>query len=178
MTAERVLMLLDVLRSAGVEAVVDGGWGVDALLGRQTRAHEDLDLVVDLADVEEIQIALDPLGFAMDEDHLPIRLVLRSGAGEQMDLHTVTFDDEGGGLQPQPNGGVFRYPPEGFVTGRVAGREVRCVSADVQILCHLGYEPSSKDAGDVLSLCRAFGLPVPRTYLGFAGSAADRRGGR
>jgi lincosamide nucleotidyltransferase A/C/D/E len=163
-TADRVLELLDVLRAAGVEAAVDGGWGVDALLGRQTRDHEDLDLVVALVDVERIRAALEPLGFSMHEDQRPVRCVLRSRAGEQLDFHTVAFDEQGGGLQPQPSGGVFRYPPEGFVRGRIGGREVACISAEVQILCHLGYEPTAKDVRDVDALCRAFGLGVPKAY--------------
>ena len=172
MTPERVLFLLELLRAASVEATIDGGWGVDALLGHQTRDHEDLDLVVALADVQKIQSALDPLGFALHEDHRPVRFVLRSDTGEQIDFHTVAFDAEGGGLQPQPGGGVFRYPPEGFVRGRVGGREVRCISGEVQILCHLGYEPSPKDVRDVLALCEALGLPIPEAYAGFVGQDA------
>ena len=163
MTAERVLELLAVLRSGGVKATLDGGWGVDALLGQETRPHEDLDLVVALSDVPRIQEALRPLGFALYEDHLPVRLVLRRDC-EQLDFHTVTFDPEGGGVQPQPSGGSFRYPPEGFVMGRVRGESVSCISASVQVLCHLGYEPTPKDARDVLRLCQAFGLPIPKAY--------------
>jgi lincosamide nucleotidyltransferase A/C/D/E len=165
-TAERVLELLTVLRANGVDATVDGGWGVDALLGRTTRSHDDLDLVVALDDVPRIYEALRPLGFSLHEDHLPVRLLLRRN-GEQLDLHTVTFDDEGGGVQPQPVGGSFRYAPEGFVSGEVGGVAVRCVSAAVQLLCHLGYEPTPKDAHDVLALCRAFSLPVPEVYKPF-----------
>jgi lincosamide nucleotidyltransferase A/C/D/E len=167
MTAERVLTLLEILRSAGVGAVLDGGWGIDALLGRQTREHEDLDLVVALVDAERIQATLHPLGFALHEDQLPVRFVLRTPAGEQLDFHTVTFDEEGGGLQPQPNGTVFRYPPEGFVRGRIGDCSVACISAGVQILCHLGYEPSPKDGRDVLALCETFGILVPRGYAAF-----------
>jgi lincosamide nucleotidyltransferase A/C/D/E len=167
MTAERVLALLDRLERAGVSASIDGGWGVDALLERQTRDHEDLDLVVALSDVAAIRRALDPDGFAMHEDHLPVRFVLRARSGEQIDFHTVTFDAEGGGVQPQPGGGVFRYPPEGFVHGRISARVVACVSAPVQVLCHLGYEPSPKDASDLLALCEAFHLPVPSPYRRF-----------
>ena len=163
MTAERVLEILAALRSSGVRATLDGGWGVDALLGRETRAHEDLDLVVALDDVPRIQEALRPLGFGLHEDQLPVRFVLRR-SGEQVDFHTVTFDLQGGGVQPQPGGGSFRYPPEGFVLGRVQGESVPCISARVQVLCHLGYTPTAKDAHDVVELCRAFGLPVPEAY--------------
>jgi lincosamide nucleotidyltransferase A/C/D/E len=167
MTSQRVLELLAALHSAGVAATVDGGWGVDALLGRQTRPHEDLDLVVALEDAERVCSTLDAAGFFLAEDHRPVRFVLRNHAGEQLDLHTVTFDEQGGGVQPQPGGGSFRYPPEGFVRGRIAGREVPCISARVQLLCHLGYEPTCKDADDVLALCSAFGLAVPRAYESF-----------
>jgi lincosamide nucleotidyltransferase A/C/D/E len=44
-TAETVLELFE---SEAIEVWIDGGWGVDALVGRQTRPHEDLDLVVAL----------------------------------------------------------------------------------------------------------------------------------
>jgi lincosamide nucleotidyltransferase A/C/D/E len=165
-TAERVLELLSILRASGVTATLDGGWGVDPLLGRETRRHEDLDLVVALSDVPRIQAALRPVGFVLHEDHLPVRFVLRRNA-EQLDFHTVIFDPEGGGVQPQPGSGSFRYPPEGFVLGRVRGVSVPCISARVQVLCHLGYAPTPKDAHDVLELCRVFGLSVPEAYTGF-----------
>jgi lincosamide nucleotidyltransferase A/C/D/E len=170
-TAERVLELLAVLKSSKVQATLDGGWGVDALLGRETRAHEDLDLVVALADVSRIQEALREIGFTLHEDHLPVRFVMRRN-GEQLDFHTVSFDREGGGVQPQPGGGSFRYPPEGFVLGRVRGESVPCISERVQVLCHLGYTPSAKDTHDVLELCRAFGLPVPEPYQRFLGAGS------
>jgi lincosamide nucleotidyltransferase A/C/D/E len=162
--AERVIELLGALRAAGVAAAVDGGWGVDALLGRQTRPHDDLDLVVALADSARIERRLGELGFALAEDHRPVRFVLRDGRGAQLDFHTVTFDAHGGGIQPQPGGGSFRYPPEGFVAGRIAGEPVRCISAEVQLLCHLGYEPAAKDRHDVGLLCRELGLALPPAY--------------
>jgi lincosamide nucleotidyltransferase A/C/D/E len=171
MTAERVLELLAVLRSGGVAATLDGGWGIDALLGRETRPHEDLDLVVALGDVPRIRELLGPFGFTLHEDHLPVRFVLRR-TGEQLDFHTVSFDAEGGGVQPQLGGGSFRYPPEGFVLGRVRGESVPCVSAAVQVLCHLGYEPTAKDAHDVLGLCHAFDLPIPEAYARFVSTGA------
>jgi len=164
LTGERVIALLGVLGAAGVRAAVDGGWGVDALLRRETRAHDDLDLVVSLGDVAQIRAALAASGFRLHEDHLPVRFVLRSAAGEQLDFHTVTFDAEGGAVQPQPSGGSFRYPPEGFVRGEIAGSEVACISAPVQLRCHLGYEPTAKDVSDVRALCRAFALPIPSAY--------------
>jgi len=45
LSSEDVVQLLDWL-SEGVEVWLDGGWGVDALVGEQTRVHKDLDLIV------------------------------------------------------------------------------------------------------------------------------------
>jgi lincosamide nucleotidyltransferase A/C/D/E len=171
-TAETVVEILDSLERAGVDAWVDGGWGVDALLGRETRPHDDLDLVVALAHVERIRAALGARSFALAEDQLPIRFVLAHPELGRVDFHSVSFDAEGGGLQPQPGGGTFRYPPEGFVTGTIAGRPVRCISADVQVLCHLGYEPREKDVHDVLALHRALGTRLPRSYERFLGDVS------
>ncbi|HSP55104.1 MAG TPA: hypothetical protein VLS25_05900 [Dehalococcoidia bacterium] len=46
MTAGDVVRVLDALAEAGTTVWLDGGWGVDALLGEETREHDDLDLVV------------------------------------------------------------------------------------------------------------------------------------
>ncbi len=119
MTAGTVLELLDVLKSAGIEVWLDGGWGVDALLGYQSRPHDDLDVVVALAQVPRLQDVLGSRGFTVFADELPIRLVMVQPDLGRIDFHTVTFDESGGGVQLQPNGGTFRYPPDGFTFGAI-----------------------------------------------------------
>ena len=59
---------------------------------------------------------------------------------------------------------------ESALRGAIGGTPVSCISAQVQVLCHLGYEPTAKDAHDVLALCREFALAVPRAYESFARS--------
>lgn len=44
--SSEVMAILDELDRRGVRFVVVGGWGVDALVGEQTRLHRDLDLLV------------------------------------------------------------------------------------------------------------------------------------
>ena len=164
MTGEHALKIIAALEAYGVAASVDGGWGVDALIGHQTRPHDDLDLVVALQDVDAIKSALGIFGYTAAEDHLPVRFVMRDKSGSQLDFHTVTFDEQGAGIQQLPDGGSFRYPPEGFICGQIAGQPIPCISADVQVLCHLGYAPTSKDVKDVLLLCRHFDLSLPCVY--------------
>jgi lincosamide nucleotidyltransferase A/C/D/E len=46
MDARSAVAIIERLESSGITVRVDGGWGIDALIGAQTRPHGDLDLVV------------------------------------------------------------------------------------------------------------------------------------
>lgn len=160
-----MLEVLDRLAGAGVRCWLDGGWGVDALVGRQTRPHDDLDLVVALDNVERATDALADLGFAVTGSELPTRLVLAADHGRALDIHPVTFTPEGDGLQRLQDGRVFAYPAAGFgAVGYVADRPVRCLSVDVQVLVHLGYPPDDVDRHDMRHLREAFGIDLPEPY--------------
>ena len=63
MEAAEVVRLLEVLEASGIEVWLDGGWGVDALLEEQVREHDDLDLVVALADAETLIATLRRAGY-------------------------------------------------------------------------------------------------------------------
>jgi lincosamide nucleotidyltransferase A/C/D/E len=64
MKADDVLSVLAILRSAGTDIWVGGGWGIDALLGRQTRQHRDLDLMHRESQEPAVVAALAEAGFA------------------------------------------------------------------------------------------------------------------
>jgi lincosamide nucleotidyltransferase A/C/D/E len=164
-TARDALSILAALARGAVPAWVDGGWGVDALLGEQTRDHEDLDLVIALSDADNACEALSALGFVLTEDERPTRFVLSDSAGRHVDFHTVAFDAEGGGVQQLQDGRSYRYPPEGFAgRGIIGDRKVPCLTPEVQLECHVGYEPTETDRHDVRLLAARFGLPLPREY--------------
>ncbi len=158
-----VLEALDALEREGLACWIDGGWGVDALLGRQTRDHDDLDVVVRLDQVDRVYQALAPLGFALSEDHLPTRAV-RAGRGTQIDLPPVEFEACGDAWQrgAGAKGGDALYPADGFAMGTIEGRTAPCLSAALQVRHHSGYEPTDKDRVDMGLLCEAFGLEWPR----------------
>ena len=47
MAATEVVQIIAWLEAAGVIYQINGGWGVDGLVGRQTRPHQDLDVFID-----------------------------------------------------------------------------------------------------------------------------------
>ena len=60
--------MIDVLHAfdaVGIDAWVEGGWGVDALVGRQLRTHKDVDLVVRLSDSQRVLTLLESRGFKL-----------------------------------------------------------------------------------------------------------------
>lgn len=165
MRAEDVLEVVGRLDVVGAAVWLDGGWGVDALLGEETRPHDDLDIVMAIGELDAARDALCALGFVLAVDELPTRCVLRDPTDRRIDVHPVTFDREGGGIQQQPDGSTFRYPPEGLTgTGTIAGKSVRCLTPELQLRCHFAYEPDDNDRHDVRLLCARFGLALPESY--------------
>ena len=160
--------ILDRLAACGVEVWLDGGWGVDALLGKQTRPHDDLDLVIARSDCPAAQDALEPLGFehAADiEPGLPARFALRDPGDRRVDFHRVVFDESGNGWQELPDGSWGPYPVEGLRgVGSIAERRVRCLTPELQLRHHLGYEPGANDHHDMRRLAERFQLELPPPY--------------
>jgi lincosamide nucleotidyltransferase A/C/D/E len=147
--AELVPDVLGTLEEAGVRAWLVGGWGVDALLGEQTRPHKDLDLVFD-ADRDGERRALDALaarGFSevgreLVQTHWwSERIALSDAQGRVVDLHPVSGEAF-----------IAAIGVDGVATGTVAGQEVRCLARPVQLKLHEGYEPTDADRADVALL--------------------------
>lgn len=167
MRPDDVIRVLEALERHDIDVWIDGGWGVDALIGEETRDHLDLDLAVDQRDLPRIEQALGDLGFERDrtaEPGLPARLVLRDSRGLQIDLHPLVFDTDGHGWQQLSGSGRAwgRYPAEHLVaTGKIAGRGVRCLTPELQVRFRMGYEWSEHDEHDLNLLASHFEIPVP-----------------
>jgi len=165
MTLPDVLAFLDLTDELGVVAWLDGGWGVDALLGEQTRRHEDLDLFVRAGDAATLVQHLELRGFAPvpRDDTTPWNFVYGDAHGREIDLHlfervgdTITY-------------AVDEVYPASLLDGygMVGGRTVRCIAPDWEVRFHTGYPVDEQDWQDVSALCARFGIPVPQDYARF-----------
>lgn len=163
-SARQVLEILDTLADAAITVTVAGGWAVDALLDRETREHTDLDLAIDAVLVDRAIERLGRAGFDVTLDQRPARVELRHGE-RVVDLHPVTMAADGVGRQPGFAGEVYDYPPGSLdATGTIAGRTVRCLTPELLVRFHEGYEPREIDRSDMSALATAFDIELPRPY--------------
>jgi lincosamide nucleotidyltransferase A/C/D/E len=164
MDATEVLRVLAVLDAAGVRAGLTGGWGVDALLRRETRLHGDADLGVPAEGVDAAIDALFGIGYGVTIDQRPARLVLFSDKGK-VDLHPIVWGPTGAGIQTGFDGEIFEYPPGSLeAEGLIAGQQVRCGTPSLQLAFHERYVPRDHDRADMAALAEEFGLALPPAY--------------
>ncbi|MGQ0551129.1 MAG: nucleotidyltransferase domain-containing protein [Armatimonadota bacterium] len=163
MTSEALVELLQLLANAAIPVWLDGGWGVDALLQTLTRLHKDVDIILPVADVPKLRELSARKGFTIREGIPPDSFVLANGSGLEVDVHAVSFDDEGNGVYRMQNGEDWIYQAEGFSgRGLVGGMSVCCLSPTAQVLCHAhGYVPTEKDFRDMEFLEERFGVELP-----------------
>jgi len=163
MTANAVCEVLGSLEKASVQVWLDGGWGVDALLGEQTRDHADLDIILSSTDVPKLQEALLGIGFQAKAGGTAASFVFADEHGREVDVHPIEFDQRGYGFFRLPDGRRWPFPPAAFAgQGRVGERHVRCLSADAQVQCHgQGYVLTEKDLRDMERLQDRFGVVLP-----------------
>ena len=163
MTPEALVDLLRLFESEGIEVWLDGGWAVDAVLGTQTRSHKDVDIILRLADLRKLRDILAGRGFEMRDGGTESNFVLADDSGLEVDVHAIVFDQDGNGVYRMANGSDWIFPAAGFSgRGLVQNVCVRCLSPEVQVLCHAhGYVPKEKDLRDMELLRARFGVELP-----------------
>ena len=186
MKAEDVVELYALLVKHGVQIWIDGGWGVDALLGGQTRPHKDLDAIVAFDPLPTMAAVLHERGFALKEiwDENPwvrhegrvllidggetggqvaTAFVLKDALARELDVHVMRFDERGPGTPAWKSG--VSYPPDALAGhGAIAGSSVRCLSAAAQMRTHTGYKLQDKDIQDLRFLHQHFGIDYPKEH--------------
>lgn len=163
MRRQDVLELYSTLESLGIGIWIDGGWGVDALLGEETRPHSDLDIAIETRHLPALTALLAGRGYTdrPRDDTSPWNFVLGDDAGRLVDIHVIELDAQGRGIYGPPENGVF-YPASALTgRGSIGGHPVRCISPEDMVRFHTGYPPRDTDIADVHRLCDRFGLPLP-----------------
>lgn len=121
----QVVETLSALEAAGVPTILIGGWGIDALLGRQLRPHRDLDILTDSGQLQRAVEVVRELGYERWHQNpypgpigeLPVAAAeaLRDGAMRVVELHGADLRT----VKP--------------AQGRVGERSVLCISAEHQL---------------------------------------------
>ena len=175
--AKDVISIYQCLLDNVIQVWLTGGWGIDALLGEQTRPHKDLDVIMLLDDVVRMRELLGHDGYGLKELWSENRwvvdahgvetataFVLQDSEGREFDAHAMRLDDRGNGAPA--------WEAEGFVfkrqdlagEGIIAGVAVQCLSPEMQVLCHTGYELPDKQLRDLELLHEKFGVEYPDEY--------------
>jgi len=137
-TCDDVIWMLDLIAACGGRPILVGGWGIDALLAKQSRDHRDLDVLLDDALIPRVVAALEKAGFVVITDWLPVRVELADYSKDRfIDLHPLFTDGRDGFWQHGLGGGRFDYPVETFTAGTINGRAVGCLTPHKQIDLHV-----------------------------------------
>lgn len=147
-----MLHVLDLVASTGARHWLEGGWGVDALVGRQTRPHRDVDVDLDASREAAVIAALEADGYRVETDWRPTRVELVAEGRGWVDLHPLQLDPDGSGRQAALEGGWHEFPASWFTTGTLGGRTVPCFSLEAQRRFHEGYDLREVDRLDLAVL--------------------------
>ncbi len=163
MTSTEVIDLYSALDGQGIPIWIDGGWGVDALLDKQTRLHKDLDIVLEVQHLVRFERFFVLRGYYRTKREIerPFNFVLADRDGREIDLHVISLDENVNGIYgPSENG--LAYPADSLTgTGTISGCVVRCISPQWMVKFHSGYDLTEKDYQDVSALCEQYGIAVP-----------------
>ena len=159
-----VVDILRAIESLGITVWVGGGWGVDALMGSQTRPHNDIDVYIEKRDADSFVKMLASKGYSEVEMEYTTEshTVWHNSSGLIVDLHLIEFRAEDAEALYFEGEAYPLYVLSG--EGTIGGMAVRCFTAEAQLLFHQGYEHNEKDIHDVLLLCKTFGLAIPEDY--------------
>jgi lincosamide nucleotidyltransferase A/C/D/E len=166
MELEQVVTLIRSFEAADLSFWLDGGWGVDALLGEQTRAHSDLDLAVRYNDLPSFQQVLEAQGYAHARrlEGTNWNLVCQHSSGPSVDLHGFILDEQRNGVLGDPANGD-KYPAGSLDgIGTLGCFTVRCVAAQFVLNFRNSFDPRAVDHHDVEALCTRFSLALPSRF--------------
>lgn len=174
-TADEVIQLYKYFECNGFMVWLNGGWGIDALLGECTRPHKDLDIFMLVDDVTRFNQLLAQDGYELTKTWsenlrtvdsaghtIETGYVLGDPKGHELDVHAFRFDPQGNGIPAwQVEDGFILTPQDLSGVGSINGFPIRCQSAENQMLCHLGYVIPEHQWPDLEALHERLGVEFP-----------------
>ena len=175
MLAEDVIAIYRTLSAHHIRVWLIGGWGIDALLGEQTRPHKDLDLIMLVDDVARLRELLAGQEYSLKElwsenrwevdnqgREIPTAFVLRDPTGRELDLHALRLDRHGNGIPAWTYDQTFIFSQAGLAgRGMIDQIVVPCLTPAMQMTCHTGYDLPAAHQRDLQRLHERFGVAYP-----------------
>jgi lincosamide nucleotidyltransferase A/C/D/E len=175
--ANDVISMYQHLLNHDIQIWLIGGWGIDALLGEQTRPHKDLDVIMLLDDIVRMRELLARDGYDLKElwsenrwavdalgTETATAFVLWDSEGRELDAHAMSLDDQGHGIPAWEAEGLVFKGQDLAGEGTISGLTVRCISPEMQMLCHRGYDVPDQQLRDLERLHKKFGVEYPDEY--------------
>jgi len=160
MPLAEVLRVTTRLDAAEARYWLGGGWGLDSLLGFQSRIHHDLDLI--LSDYDEslpgVRDALQAVGYrTISTDRagawLPRRTTFLNGHDQIIEVLGVDWDMVDAAWKMLKGGDFLAETKEArrrfFATGSLLDRPIPVLSREAQALFHTGYRHKPKDERNI-----------------------------
>lgn len=173
---EDAINIYKCLSTNGFQVWLNGGWGIDALLGEQTRPHRDLDMFVLLDDVSQLCAALACEGYTLKElwsenrwasdaggNQTATAFVLHDADEREIDVHAMHLEVDGNGIPEWGENTGFVLTAQDLAgVGMIAGFIVQCITAENQMLCHTGFALPEKQVPELRRLHEMFGVEYPQ----------------
>lgn len=156
-----VCEILEMLSEASVKVFLDGGWGVDALIGRETRTHNDIDLFVEKKDYCITISVITGKGYreVIMDYTTDSHTVWKDDNGRIIDMHCFEYVEDG----ILYDGYIF--PSETFSgKGNIGNIEVSCIitGRHGHHFHHIHIQDETVPVPP--GLCRTFNLEIPEQY--------------
>ena len=162
MTVDMVHWFLNLFHELGITVWLDGGWGVDALLGECTREHQDLDIIISWKDSAILTEVLLARGFVdiPTDDRTDRNFVMGHQLHGLIDFHVVKLTEDGGALYGPGEIDWVISESELNAVGFIGGRKAQCLSVDYQVRSHSGYILTDTDFADMRALHEKYGVAL------------------
>jgi lincosamide nucleotidyltransferase A/C/D/E len=170
--ADELVRVCSALEDAGLQFWIAGGWGLDLLVGCQTRQHSDLDVVLDdfWRTLDDFDLIITPLGYERlaplsGTIWFPDVIVYEDTRGHHIEVTSIHWRNVSRAAEPsESDRDQYEDSPHApaallaqcTATGVIDGLDVPIVSLYAQKMFHGGYPPRPEDrqAADVFRLLR------------------------